>query len=43
MDEGFLWERHKGRYHDEDKDISGKIILKLVLEEYDVVAWTGFI
>jgi hypothetical protein len=29
---GFWWESQKERYHNEDLNVSGRIILKLILE-----------
>jgi hypothetical protein len=36
---GFWWESQKER---EDLDTGGRIIIKLILEKYDGVVWTGF-
>jgi hypothetical protein len=33
MHKGFLWESQKERDHQEDQDISSRIILKLILEK----------
>jgi hypothetical protein len=40
---GFCWESQKERGHWEDQDVSGWIILKLIVERYDKAAWTGLI
>jgi hypothetical protein len=39
----FWWETWKERDHYEDLDIGGRIILKLTLERWDGVIWTGLI
>jgi hypothetical protein len=33
---GFLWESQKGRDHEEDVDIDGKMILKWIFERGDI-------
>jgi hypothetical protein len=38
---GFWWECQKERDYQQDIDVGGKIILKLILEGYDGVIWTG--
>jgi hypothetical protein len=39
----FPWEIQKENYHYENLDVSGRILLKWILEEYDGVVWIGFI
>jgi hypothetical protein len=40
---GYWWESQKKRDHWEDQDAGGWITLKLILERYDGVVWTGLI
>jgi hypothetical protein len=35
---GYWWERQKARVHQEDQDVSGWIVLKLILDRQDRVA-----
>jgi hypothetical protein len=43
MHRGYWWERQRERENQEDQDIGGWIILKLILERWDGVLWTGLI
>jgi hypothetical protein len=36
----YWWESHKKKDHKEDLDVSGRIILRWILEKYDEVVWT---
>jgi hypothetical protein len=40
---GFWWKRKKERDYWEHLEIGGRIILKLIVDRKDEVAWTGFI
>jgi hypothetical protein len=39
----YWWERQKERDHEEDQDVGGWTILKLILERKYGVVWTGLI
>jgi hypothetical protein len=39
----FWWESRKERDHYEDLDAGGRIILKLIIDKWNEVVWTGFI
>jgi hypothetical protein len=43
MHVGFWWESQKERNYQQDLDVRGRIILKLVLEKWDELIWTGLI
>jgi hypothetical protein len=43
MHMGYQWESQNERDHYEDQDTCGRIILKRILERWDVVVWTGSI
>jgi hypothetical protein len=43
MHKGFWWDCQKERDHQESPDVVRQIILKLVLEMWDGVVWTGLI
>jgi hypothetical protein len=40
---GFWWENMNESDHLKDLDVGRRTILKRILEEWDRVAWTGFI
>jgi hypothetical protein len=40
---GFWWKSQKERDHMEDADVGGRLILNWILEEQNVVVWTGLI
>jgi hypothetical protein len=43
MHKAFWWENQKEMDQQEDRDVSGRIILRSILEKQDGVMWTGFI
>jgi hypothetical protein len=40
---GFWWGNLRERAHLKDPSVDGRIILRLILMKWDVVAWTGSI
>jgi hypothetical protein len=40
---GYWWESQKEKYHHEDQDVDGRIILGWILERWDGVMWTGLV
>jgi hypothetical protein len=40
---GFWWESQNERDHYKDLDVSGRLILRWILEIYNGVVWTGVI
>jgi hypothetical protein len=40
MDIGFWWESRRGRNHQQDLDVGGRIILKWISARQDAVVWT---
>jgi hypothetical protein len=40
---GYWWESQKERDHWEDRDVGGWTTLKLILDRYDGMVWSGLI